>query len=322
MSGAAYVKLPEEKAPEKPAPPKRRPSLLRGATSMDLSVGGPRKSAAGSGSNSSGSPSPTGRRQNLLSGKHQVPSVVPEEDWERYVTVLDNFLLFPLGRFKFKWDLVMMGLIIYSCISVPFRLGLNHPAAGTWWGIELIVSLCFVADVILTFNTAFLDGDHLLLDKVMIRNAYLRSWFLTDALSAVPMELVDLAVVLFLPHITEEGGYGHNSLRWVRAMRLVRMLRLLRLLKIQRYINILEEELHANLQLLQLVKVVGAVVYLAHLLGCFWFWLGVNSAGLRVISDADEFDLLHDGTDRLADAVSPGANFGPSWISEYNDGPG
>ena len=171
-----------------------------------------------------------------------MPRMIPEEDWERYATrTRGTFLLFPLGKLKFRWDLVMMALIVYSCVSVPFRLGLDHEATGVWFAFELCTSLCFMADVVLSFNTAFLEGDNLILDKAMISEAYLRSWFFTDSLSAIPMELVDLLVAWFLPHITEEGGVGHSSLRWVRAMRLVRMLRLLRLLKIQRYINILEE---------------------------------------------------------------------------------
>lgn len=42
-------------------------------------------------------------------------------------------LLFPLAPLKFKWDLFMLMLIIYSCISAPFRIGMSHYPTGTHW---------------------------------------------------------------------------------------------------------------------------------------------------------------------------------------------
>ena len=161
-----------------------------------------------------------------LTGKRAIPKIIPEEDWQRYT----GFgVLFPLGYIKFRWDLMMLVLILYSCISVPFRLGMHHLATGGWWYAEVLISLAFITDVVLSFNTAIKDGDQLILDKSMIRDRYIAGWFVPDALSSLPMELVDVVVLLYFPHLTDEKDGHHNFLRWIRALRLVRMLRLLRL---------------------------------------------------------------------------------------------
>ena len=212
---------------------------------------------------------------NAVAGKEAViPPTINEEDWEKYAT--KSGLLFPAGPIKFKWDLFILVLILYSSISVPFRLGMSHAAEGTWWFIEVGVGLCFIADLVLTFNTAYLSGDQLVLDRAAIRNNYFGTWFLLDLVSSLPLELIDLLVEYF-SRAGGDDGEGSSGLKALRALRLVRLLRLLRLLKIQRYITQLEDAFAINLSSLQLAKVIAGICYLMHLLGCAWFWLADNA---------------------------------------------
>lgn len=104
--------------------------------------------------------------------------MIPEEEWVRYVDKAE--LLFPLGRFKFRWDLLMLVFIIYSCISVPFRFGMSHEATGIWLYIEAAVSIFFITDIVLVFNTAYLEGDRLILSRELIRHKYISGWFVVD----------------------------------------------------------------------------------------------------------------------------------------------
>jgi hypothetical protein len=115
------------------------------------------------------------------------------------------------------------------------------------------------------------------LDHTMVRAHYMRSWALVDALSSLPLELID-ALITLLPWLaTSDGETGADGLRALRALRLLRLMRLLRLLKLQRYISTLEDSLDVSLQFLHLAKVVCGLVYLTHLLGCTWFYLAYSS---------------------------------------------
>jgi len=158
--------------------------------------------------------------------QHEVlPISINEEDWERYQAKAR--LLFPLGTLKFRWDWLVLLLILYSSVAVPFRLGMGHPADDFWWYLEMGISLAFITDIVFNFNTAYVDGDQLVLDKTMIRDNYLRTWFAVDLLSSVPVELIDLLVISLLGGDDNDEVQSHLSLRMLRAMRLFRLLRLL-----------------------------------------------------------------------------------------------
>ena len=55
-----------------------------------------------------------------------------------------------------------------------------------------------------------------------------------------------------------------------RFLRFFRLLRLLRLLKISHYLNLVEEAFNINLRFLRVVQMVVQMLFIAHLLGCFW----------------------------------------------------
>ena len=196
-----------------------------------------------------------------------------EEDWSLYT---DRGLLFPTAPLKFRFDLWIFALIVYSSVNVPFRLCMNHPATGMWWFVEVIISLFFIVDVVLTFNTAYMRWDDglLVLDRRQISINYLRGWFALDALAATPIELIDLAIKSLSAH--GHASAETESLRVLRILRLFRLVRLLRLLKLRTYVDKLEDTMNAlniNLQILQFAKVVAGILYLMHILGCFWFAL-------------------------------------------------
>ena len=117
--------------------------------------------------------------------KQDFPDAINEEDWEKYQQ--RAMVLFPVAPRKFAWDIFMLLLILYSSVTVPFRLGMDHPAEGGWWIFEVAVSFCFLADLRLNFITAYPDGDQYILNKDLIRTNYLKGWFLIDLTSSIPV---------------------------------------------------------------------------------------------------------------------------------------
>jgi len=195
--------------------------------------------------------------------KQRDATFVETDKWE----AADTYVWFPRQAWKQKWDMLIMILILYSCISVPFRIGMMADAVGYMWLFEVCVTLFFLTDLTFNFNTAYLEGPHWVIDRGMIANNYLRSWFTIDALSSFPVELV----ALLAPADESADATGMKALR---ALRMVRLLRMLRLLKVQQYIDDLEDRTGMNMQVLQIVKMVLGLLYLMHLLGCFWFYVG------------------------------------------------
>ena len=80
--------------------------------------------------------------------------------------------------------------------------------------------------------------------------------------SSLPIELIDSLL---------EGD--NKGLGYLRFLRLFRLLRLLRLLKVGEYIASLEIRFDLNLTFLRIVQMLLALLFLAHILGCFWFYM-------------------------------------------------
>ncbi|CAE8698934.1 unnamed protein product, partial [Polarella glacialis] len=63
--------------------------------------------------------------------------------------------------------------------------------------------------------------------------------------------------------------------RLIRILRLVRLMKLTRLFRLQRLTTLLEEKLHLSLQMLDMIKVIGKVVFLVHMLSCAMFYVAM-----------------------------------------------
>ena len=110
-------------------------------------------------------------------------------------------------------------------------------------------------------------------------------WFWIDAPSSLPVELI----TIFAPPGAEEN----KELSFLRFLRMFRLLRLLRLLKVDVYVAKVEDNFEVNLISLRILGMVFRLMFIVHILGCFWFYIAVQS-------------------------VEAGADI--SWAISYNDG--
>ena len=172
----------------------------------------------------------------------------------------------PSATWKGRWDLLIMVLILYSAVTVPVHIGFNSDSTGAMWLLEMMMSLLFMADLVLTFRTAYLDDSVWVRDPGRIARNYLSGWFWIDGPSSVPVELIELAMP------TPEDS--SSSLGLLRFLRMFRLVRLLRLLKIDKYMSRLEEMLDVNLRALRVVQLVLKMSFIAHLQACSWFYVG------------------------------------------------
>ena len=172
------------------------------------------------------------------------------------------------SAWKLRWDLLVLMLILYSAAAVPVRVCFNADAVGFLWCFEVTMSFLFLADVVLNFRTAFfLDGAWVTSPR-WIADRYLRGWFWIDAPSSLPLELIDV--------ITNGAAQNFALLRFLR---LLRLLRLLKLLKVDDYIEKVEDylELAVNAKIVDAVMMLVKILFLSHVLGCFWYGVGTLS---------------------------------------------
>ena len=67
----------------------------------------------------------------------------------------------PDSKFSSVWDALQVAFLFYVSWTVPLRacFGINIEIPSSEWVIDTVVDLYFIADLIMNFMTAFVDGN-------------------------------------------------------------------------------------------------------------------------------------------------------------------
>ena len=196
-------------------------------------------------------------------------SIVYQDPSETVEKKPPRFICRPENSFRLKWDIFVSLLIVYSTVVVPFRICFEVELQPMEQILEyVLVDLVFLLDIFLTFRTAFYDDDEVLVTQwkpIAVR--YLRTWFVVDTLSTLPIDGIVSAFV------DNAARTDLNALKIVRILRLVRLIKLIRLLKLAKFSRSVVATLSLNPAMLRLLTLIVRIVYSAHFLACFWFYV-------------------------------------------------
>lgn len=173
----------------------------------------------------------------------------------------------PRARGKLTWDVGVAVLILYSVLTIPFRIGYEIDAEGIVLAFDYVVDVMFAVDMVVNFRTAFKQGyeDRWEYGTKKIAVYYLKHWFVVDLLSTVPIDgIVEL--------VQGKDATSLRSLKLVRVLRLIRLLKLARLAKLNKFIAMLEDQFHVSPAALRLVKLFFEVMFIAHLMCCGFYF--------------------------------------------------
>lgn len=143
--------------------------------------------------------------------------------------------------FRFYWDLIMLIMMVGNLVIIPVGITFFTEQTTTPWIIFNVASdTVFLLDLIMNFRTGTVneDSSEIILDPKIIKMNYLKSWFVVDFISSIPVDYIFLIV---------EKGMDSEVYKTARALRIVRftkilsLLRLLRLSRLIRYIHQWEE---------------------------------------------------------------------------------
>lgn len=91
--------------------------------------------------------------------------------------------------------LLMVGNLIILPVGITFFKDENTPP---WIIFNVVSDTLFLVDLVLNFRTGIVkeDSTEILLDPKAIRQRYLKSWFLVDFVSSIPVDYIFLMVDL------------------------------------------------------------------------------------------------------------------------------
>jgi len=170
------------------------------------------------------------------------------------------------------WQLILALSILYTAIIFPYNLAFNDLTDSVIPILDLVVDLCFVLDLFVNLNLAYIDADfELVTNRRLIFKRYLRSWFISDVLSCLPIITSELWLGM------EGQGQYSELLRLLRLPRLYRLAKIIRILDtsspagqnrlLEKCKDVLKLN-HGSVKLLTTVLMIGIAIHLA---ACFWF---------------------------------------------------
>ena len=94
--------------------------------------------------------------------------------------------ILPTHSWKYKWDILIVFLALYSCLVSPLEIGFSF----AWDGMALVegfVTCAFLFDLVFNFCTAYEDSSGKLETSASkIRSRYLARWFIVDFFASFP----------------------------------------------------------------------------------------------------------------------------------------
>lgn len=167
------------------------------------------------------------------------------------------------------WDVICGLALFYSIIEIPFRIGFRTNPCQSLIILNRTVEAIFFGDIILTFNTAFVDPmtDLFVADRWLIAVKYTSLWLWIDLASTIPFDVIVLAAIS-----------ANSAARNVLTIRLIRVLRLVRLVKVIKFVgsrrikDIINRYCISH-AFVSVVSLLLQIFIVAHIVCCFWYFI-------------------------------------------------
>jgi hypothetical protein len=63
------------------------------------------------------------------------------------------------ARWRSSWDALMITVLVWIGITVPYRLAFDSPAVGGWLLINIFTECVLLSDIVVQFRTAYFDAE-------------------------------------------------------------------------------------------------------------------------------------------------------------------
>jgi hypothetical protein len=135
-------------------------------------------------------------------------------------------------------------VLLWCAITLPYRIAFYANDNKTWTVLNYIVDGTFLLDMILTFFTVTSDpktGGYIT-DRRVIALDYLKSWFIIDLISILPLDKIMQNISVRMIGLTKFSRFARFA-RLIKFFRILRLARMFRLCKDRKRIARTAQEL-------------------------------------------------------------------------------
>ena len=154
-------------------------------------------------------------------------SEIRNEKLETLCSVIHPPLFFPDNTYRALWDCMLTLLVIYYSLAVPLRMAFDLASPTDTENIfDIVISFLFILDIGLNFCTSIKIRGTTITDHKIIARNYLRSWFVIDIVSSIPVDLIFI-------NAETDGVQGADAYDINKLFKMLRIFKLLRVLRLQ-----------------------------------------------------------------------------------------
>lgn len=176
-----------------------------------------------------------------------------------------KWVVSPADPGRLIWDLVCFVLILYEVWAFPFETLFvkdDHPGfMAAYWAITAF----FCVDIVLNFNTGYIDKGRFTKDRCKIARHYLRGHFWLDLIGTIPLDVIFANVPLRFSFMR-----GFKTTRLLKTIRYVRLSHMVQRLQHLRRAGVFRSHDHS---MFRAIMTSVALVLLAHIHACVWVLL-------------------------------------------------
>ncbi|CAG9323800.1 unnamed protein product [Blepharisma stoltei] len=181
-----------------------------------------------------------------------------------------TFIIQPESKFKLFWDIFISILIAIQLVYTPIVLFLADTESKTLKFTDLVLNELFILDIIVKFNTASYSKGHIIKTRLEIAKKYLKSWFLYDIITSIPIEEL---YELCNPVGSENPNHMYFSLH--RIFEYTKIIRTVRVIKLANTMTLLEDFIPNQkfAIIFRFFKLILIAFYVNHYVACLWYYI-------------------------------------------------
>ncbi|CAI2360541.1 unnamed protein product [Moneuplotes crassus] len=189
----------------------------------------------------------------------------------RRESLFDYFIIRANSKWKAIFDIVMLILVAYSCVTSIFYVAFASPSKVFHIVFDWIVEAAFIFDMLFNFCQEYIDSEThepVSKHKKIIKRYVFKGWFFIDFASVFPFALI-----------------FQNQAALIKLLRLVRLLRLTKLMNTSKLNQLLKSFMenpsrsqrivtqHMIMYCLKILRLVAVAIVITYFIGCFWFFI-------------------------------------------------
>eukprot|EP00429_Kryptoperidinium_foliaceum_P019415 CAMPEP_0176045892 /NCGR_PEP_ID=MMETSP0120_2-20121206/22784_1 /TAXON_ID=160619 /ORGANISM="Kryptoperidinium foliaceum, Strain CCMP 1326" /LENGTH=982 /DNA_ID=CAMNT_0017379301 /DNA_START=78 /DNA_END=3022 /DNA_ORIENTATION=+ len=195
------------------------------------------------------------------------------DDFERRIGKMNWLVIDPNAKFYLFYSTTSLAILAFDLTLLPYLLAWDTYIAGFLFVAAWFTPTFWSLDIVLNFFIGHYREGVMVTDLPFVARAYLRSWFVPDAL-VVLCDWLSLIMGTVLDSAADSRG-----LRMLRFTKLGRMLRIVGMMRMLRVVRILEDISATHLNefsrlIFKMISLLTCILWLTHLLACFWFAIG------------------------------------------------